>query len=263
MSLDNFDNLLIHRDGPVAIVTINRPQILNALSSQTLDELRRAVLDAKQDDGVRVVILTGAGDKSFVAGADIKELAVQTPAGGREYARRGQHIFDLIEHLGKPVIAAINGYALGGGCELAMACTLRIAADTAKLGQPEINLGLIPGYAGTQRLARLVGKGKALELILTGGMIGADEAARIGLVNRVVPAGALMAEARQLASELAAKAPIAVRYIIDVVNAGLEMPFADAQVYEATLFGLVASTDDMREGTGAFLEKRKAVFKGS
>src|ERR1700716_3494407 len=182
-----FDNLLLERDGAVASITINRPQVLNALNTQTIDELRRAILDLKQDAGVRVVILTGAGEKSFVAGADINELAVQTPTGGREHALTGQHVLDVIENLGTPVIAAINGYALGGGCELAMACTLRIAADTAKLGQPEINLGLIPGYGGTQRLSRLVGRGRALELLLTGDQISAAEAPRLGLVNRVVP----------------------------------------------------------------------------
>src|SRR5213083_237471 len=199
-----FDNLLLERESAVAIVTINRPKVLNALNARTLDELGRAVLDLKHDDGVRVVIVTGAGEKSFVAGADISELAVQTPTGGRELALTGQHVLDAIENLGKPVIAAINGYALGGGCELAMACTLRLAADTAKLGQPEINLGIIPGYAGTQRLSRLVGKGKAMELILSGALIGASEAERIGLVNRVVPAAELLAEARQLAAALAA-----------------------------------------------------------
>ena len=257
-----FDNLLLEREGAVAIVTINRPKVLNALNARTLDELRRVVLDLEHDDGVRVVIVTGAGEKSFVAGADINELAVQTPTGGRELALAGQHALDTIESMGKPVIAAINGYALGGGCELAMACTLRLAADTAKLGQPEINLGIIPGYAGTQRLSRLVGKGKAMELILSGAPIGASEAERIGLVNRVVPAAELMTEARQLAGQLAASAPIAMRYIINAINKGLEMPFAEASVFEATLFGLIASTDDMREGTRAFLEKRKAEFKG-
>ena len=257
-----FDNLLIERDGAIAIVTINRPQVLNALSAQTLDELRRAILDLKQDEAVRVVVLTGAGEKSFVAGADINELAVQTPTSGREHALAGQHVFDLIENMGKPVIAAINGYALGGGCELAMACTLRIAADTAKIGQPEIALGLIPGYAGTQRLPRLVGTGKAMEMLLTGAPIAADEAQRIGLVNRVVPASELLADARTLAAQLAKNAPIAMRYIISAVNNGVEMPFAEACQYEATLFGLVASTDDMREGTKAFLEKRKPAFKG-
>ena len=257
-----FDNLLIERDEATAIVTINRPKVLNALNTQTLDELRRAILELTHDESVRVVILTGAGEKSFVAGADINELAVQTPSGGREHALAGQQVLDLIENLGKPVIAAINGYALGGGCELAMACTLRLAADTAKLGQPEIALGLLPGYAGTQRLPRLVGKGKAMEMILTGAPIAADEAQRIGLVNRVVPASELMAEARKLAAQLAKSAPIAMRYIINAVNKGMEIPFAEACQYEATLFGLVASTDDMKEGTAAFLAKRKAEFTG-
>jgi enoyl-CoA hydratase len=258
----SFDSLLLERDGGVAIVTVNRPKVLNALNMQTLDELRRVMLDLKRDEAVRVVILTGAGEKSFVAGADINELATQTPTTGREHALAGQHILDLVEHLGKPVIAAINGYALGGGCELAMACTIRIAADTAKLGQPEINLGLIPGYAGTQRLARIAGRGRALELLLTGDQITAQDAYRIGLVNRVVPAADLMAEAKKLAAALAAKAPIAVRYILEAVHKGVEMPLPQAQVFEATLFGLVASTEDMREGTTAFLEKRKADFKG-
>jgi enoyl-CoA hydratase len=257
-----FDNLLIERDGAVLSITVNRPQVLNALNTQTLDELRRAILDLKRDDGLRAAILTGAGEKSFVAGADINELAGQTPTGGREHALVGQHVFDLIENLGKPVIAAINGYALGGGCELAMACTLRIAADTAKLGQPEIALGLMPGYAGTQRLPRLVGKGRAMEMILTGAPISADEALRIGLVNRVVPGATLMTEARTLAAQLAKSAPIAMRYIINAINRGVDMSLADACQYEATLFGLVASTDDMRDGTRAFLEKRKPDFKG-
>jgi enoyl-CoA hydratase len=257
-----FENLLFDRDGAIAVVTINRPKVLNALNLQTVDDLRRAMLDCRRDEGVRVVILTGSGEKAFVAGADINELAVQTPTGGREHALAGQHVFDLIENLGKPVIAAVNGFALGGGCELAMACTLRIAADTARLGQPEITLGLIPGYAGTQRLARLVGKGRAMEMCLTGTPIGADEALRLGLVNRVVPAADLMAEAQKLAQQLARSAPIAMRYIISAVNKGAEMAFAEACQYEATLFGLVASTEDMREGTRAFLEKRKAEFKG-
>ena len=257
-----YDNLLLERDGAVALVTINRPQVLNAIDAPTLDALRRLTLDLGHDEAVRAVIITGAGDKAFVAGADIKELAVQSPTGGRDHALKGQHVFELIEHMGKPVIAAINGYALGGGCELAMACTLRLAADRAKVGPPEITLGILPGYAGTQRLARLVGKGKAMELVLTGTPFGAEEALRIGLVNRVVPAENLLREARALAGQLAANAPIATQYIISAINQGLEMPFAEACVFEATLFGLIASTADMREGTRAFLEKRKPEFRG-
>lgn len=257
-----FDNLLIERDGPVAVVTINRPRVLNALSTPTLLELRQLLTALRDDDSVRVVIITGAGEKSFVAGADINELAAQSPTSARDHAKSGQETFALIESLGKPVIAAINGYALGGGCELAMACTLRLAADTAKLGQPEIALGLIPGYAGTQRLPRLVGKGRAMELILTGTAITAADAERIGLVNRVVPASALMTEARAMAAALAAQAPVAVRYILEAINHGLDMPFNEASAYEATLFGLAASTSDMREGTRAFLEKRKPTFEG-
>src|SRR3954447_6890304 len=200
-----FENLLLDRDGLVATITINRPKVLNALNALTLDELRRAVLDLKRDDGVRAIVLTGAGDKAFVAGAGINELAVQTPVSGREHALIGQHVFDLVENLGKPVIAAINGFALGGGCELAMACTLRLAADTARFGQPEINLGILPGYAGTQRLPRLVGKSKAMEMILTGTAITAQEALACGLINRVVPAADLMSAARALAADLASK----------------------------------------------------------
>lgn len=256
------DSVLSERDGSVLVLTINRPKVLNALNAQTLDALRGAIDAAGDDAGVRAIVITGAGDRAFVAGADINELAAQTPVAAREHAHRGQALFDRIERLGKPVIAAINGFALGGGCELAMACTIRLAADTAKLGQPEINLGLIPGYAGSQRLPRLVGRGRALELLLVGNPIPADEAFRIGLVNKVVPAAELMNEARALAQALAAKAPVAVRYILEAVAGGLDMSFEDAQDYEATLFGLVAATEDMREGTRAFLEKRKPEFRG-
>jgi enoyl-CoA hydratase len=258
----HFENLLIDRDGAVATVTINRPRVLNALDIRTLDELQSAMSDLQQDAAVRCVVVTGSGDKAFIAGADIRELAVQSPTGGRDHALRGQQVLDLIENLGKPVIAAINGYALGGGCELAMACTLRIASDTARLGQPEINLGIIPGFAGTQRLARLVGSGRALELLLTGEPISAAEAHRIGLVNRVVPAAELMAEVRKLSALLASKAPVATRYILEAVHRGTQQPLREAQVFEATLFGLIASTDDMREGTSAFVAKRTPEFKG-
>ena len=257
-----FDNLLIERDGAVAIVTFNRPKVLNALNAQTLTELAGAMASFKDDAGVRAIVITGAGDKSFVAGADINELAVLSPVAGKDHARRGQQIFDAIEQLGKPVIAAVNGFALGGGCELAMACTLRMAADTARFGQPEINLGLIPGYAGSQRLPRLVGKGVALEILLTGDLINAQRAYEIGLVNRVVPAAELMTEAKKLAQTLASKAPIAVRYILDAVHQGLDTPFAQGEYLETSLFGTIASSDDMREGTKAFLEKRKAVWQG-
>jgi enoyl-CoA hydratase len=258
-----FENLTVERDDAVAIVTINRPKVLNALSLAMLGELEAAMTALGDDDAVRCVVITGAGEKSFVAGADINELATQSPVGGRSHALQGQQVLDTIETLGKPVIAAINGYALGGGCELAMACTLRIAADTARLGQPEINLGLIPGYGGTQRLARIVGSGRALELLLTGDQISATEAHRLGLVNRVVPAADLMSETRALAAVLAAKPPVAVRYILEAVNRGMQLPLREAEAFEATLFGLAASTDDMREGTSAFLQKRKAEFKGT
>jgi enoyl-CoA hydratase len=256
------ENLRVERDDRVLVVTIARPNVLNALNAQTLAELSQVLDEVAGDDGVRVMVLTGEGDRAFVAGADINELAVQSPVGGREHARRGQKIFDRIERLGKPVIAAVNGFALGGGCELAMACTLRIAADTAKFGQPEINLGLIPGYAGSQRLPRLVGRGRALELLLSGDPISADEAWRIGLVNRVVPAAELLKDARALAARLAAKPAVATRYILEAVAGGLEMALTDAADYEATLFGLVSTTEDMREGTRAFLEKRKPNFTG-
>ncbi len=257
-----FDNLLVDRDGAVATLTINRPKVLNALNRHTLQELDAALRELADDAAVRVVILTGAGEKAFVAGADINELAALSPVAAREQAAMGQRVFDRVERLGKPTIAAINGYALGGGCELAMACTLRLAAETARLGQPEIQLGLLPGYAGTQRLPRLVGKGRALEIMLTGAPIGAADAHRIGLVNRVVAADALAAEAKALAALLAAQAPHAVRFILDAVQHGLDGSFADGCVLEAALFGVAAGTEDMKEGTRAFLEKRKPVFHG-
>jgi enoyl-CoA hydratase len=209
-----------------------------------------------------VLVVTGAGDKAFVAGADITELAGGRPLDGRELALRGQHVFDLIEGLGKPSIAAINGFALGGGCELAMSCTFRVAADTARLGLPETNLGIIPGYGGTQRLPRLVGRDRALDLILTGRMVSAEEALNIGLVTRVVPSASLADEVRAFSQALASRPPIAVRLAMDAVNRGVEMGFGDGCALEATLFGLVTATDDMKEGTRAFVEKRKPVFTG-
>jgi enoyl-CoA hydratase len=257
-----FENLLLARDAAVAVITLNRPQVLNALNASTLDELGAAIGSLAHDGAVRVVIVTGAGEKSFVAGADIKELAALRPSEIRDHALRGQRVFDAIEQMGKPVIAAINGFALGGGCELAMACTFRVAADTARLGQPEVALGLIPGFGGTQRLARLVGRSRALDLLLTGRQVAAAEALRIGLVDRVVPAAELMAHAHAFAVELATKAPIAVRCILESVQRGLDGSLAGGQAVEAALFGLVAATDDMREGTKAFLEKRAPDFKG-
>jgi enoyl-CoA hydratase len=257
-----FHNLLVSKDGPVAIVTINRPQVLNALDSATIDELRRAMLDIRHDTQVRVAVITGAGEKAFAAGADIKELASASPTTLHETALHGQHVFDLIENLGKPVIAAVNGFALGGGCELALACTFRVAADTARLGQPEINLGLIPGYGGSQRLARLVGRDHAMELVLTGRQVRADEARQMGLVTRVVAAADLLSEVRAFADTLASKSSVTVRLAMEAVNRGLDMSLAEGCRHEAALFGLAAATDDMREGTRAFLEKRSPEFKG-
>jgi enoyl-CoA hydratase len=257
-----FERLLVETDAPVVTITINRPDALNALDAATLRELDRAMREIRDDGAVRAVVLTGAGEKAFVAGADIKELATFTPDGARAYAAFGQGVFDRIEHLGKPVIAAVNGFALGGGCELAMACAVRLAAETAKFGQPEVKLGLIPGFAATQRLPRLVGKGRALELLLSGHVIDAAEAFRIGLVNRVLPAAGLLAEAQLVARAIAANAPVAVRYAIEAVTRGLETSPAEGARLEAALFGLAFATEDMREGTRAFIEKRAPAFKG-
>jgi enoyl-CoA hydratase len=253
--------LLENRDG-VAFVTINRPEKLNALNDKVMEELDACFAALGADAEVRGVVLTGAGEKAFVAGADIAELARQSPVGGKEKSTRGQQVLDRIESLGKPVIAAVNGFALGGGCELAMACHVRIASENARLGTPEVKLGLMCGYAGTQRLSRLVGKGRALEILLTGEPVDAAEALRIGLVNRVVPRDKLLAEAEALARKMIANAPLSLRFTMEAVNGGLEMPFAEAQCLEATLFGLLCTTDDMKEGTRAFLEKRPAKFTG-
>jgi len=257
-----FETLLYEKRNGIGYVTVNRPEKLNALSRKTMEELDECFLDIESDDEVRAVILTGAGEKAFVGGADINELAALTPVEGQEFSVRGQKVLDLIEHLGKPVIAAINGYALGGGCELALACTLRMASENARLGQPEVKLGLIPGYAGTQRLPRLVGRGRALEMLLSGEPISASEAYRIGLVNQVVSVQGLIAAAEKLAQKIMANAPLAVKFALEAVSHGVEMPEAEGQFLEANLFGLCCSTADMKEGTRAFLEKRPPKFTG-
>ena len=257
-----YENLLYEKREAVAVITLNRPKVLNALNRRTLEELDACVREVIADDSVRVAILTGAGEKAFVAGADINELAQLTPVAGRDYGLFGQSVLDRIEASPKPFIAAVNGFALGGGCELAMACHLRIASENAKLGQPEVKLGIIPGYGGTQRLARLVGKGRALQLVMTGEQISAEQALKIGLVNEVVPLADLIPEAEAMAKKIAANAPLAVRFAIEAVNRGLEMPQAEGLFLEATLFSLCCTTEDMKEGTRAFLEKRPAKFTG-
>jgi enoyl-CoA hydratase len=270
-----FENIRYEKRAGIAYITFNRPKVLNALNHQTMVELREALLDAQADAEVRVLILTGApkisedpktGEKkvtaSFVAGADIGELAQCDPVSGRETALFGQGVLHLLETMGKPSIAAINGFALGGGCELALACTIRLASKAATLGQPEVRLGIIPGYGGSQRLPRLVAKGMAHELILTGEHISADEALRIGLVNHVYEPSELMPAAEALARKIIANAPLAVKFALQAVEHGMEMPQEEGLFLEATLFGLCAATEDMREGTRAFLEKRPAQFKG-
>ena len=257
-----FETLIYEKRDGIGYVTLNRPEKLNALNHRVIAELLACFAGIQSDDDVRAVILTGSGEKAFVAGADINELAVQTPVEGKETSTRGQRTLDLIENLGKPVIAAINGYALGGGCELAMACTLRIASENARLGQPEVKLGIIPGYAGTQRLPRLVGRGRAMEMILSGEPISAQEAYRIGLVNQVVPQKELIAAAEALARKIMANGPLAVRFSIEAINHGMEMAQQEGEFLEATLFGLCCTTADMKEGTRAFLEKRPAKFVG-
>src|SRR5438045_3353465 len=258
----NFENIRFHKTDQIAYITIDRPQVLNALNTATMSELRAVFTQLKHDRGVRVVILTGAGEKSFVAGADIGELQKNNPVEAKEYTHRGQEVIDLIENLGKPVIACINGFALGGGCEIAMACTMRLATDSAKLGQPEVKLGIIPGYGGTQRLPRLVGKGIAMQLVLSGEMITAQEAYRIGLVNEVVAAVELIPRAEAIAQKIIANAPLAVQYAIEAVNKGMEMTLAEGLYLEAVLFSVACSSEDKKEGTTAFLEKRTAVFRG-
>jgi enoyl-CoA hydratase/carnithine racemase len=255
-------NVRYEKKGSIAYVTVDRPKVLNALNTPTWTDLQAAFEDAKADASVHGVILTGAGDKAFIAGADISELAQVDAYHAEESSRFGQRVLDLVENLGKPVIAAINGFALGGGCETAMACTMRIAAEHAKFGQPEVKLGLLPGGGGTQRLPRLVGKGRALQLILTGETISAQEAYRIGLVNEVVPAASLIARAETILKQIAANAPIAVKFSLEAANKGMDTSQTEGFALEASYFGICAATDDKKEGTSAFLEKRAPKFRG-
>ena len=258
----SYKTLLHENRQGLAYVTVNRPDKLNALGRVVIEELKTCFEDIAADEGVGAAIITGAGARAFIAGADLSEVAVSSPAEGRAASLRAQALLNLIENLGKPVIAAVRGWALGGGCELAMACTLRVASENARFGQPEVKLGLIPGYGGSQRLPRLVGKGRALEMILTGQPVSAQEAYRIGLVNLVTPDGDLMASAEALARKIMANAPMAVKLSIEAVNRGLEMTQREGEFLEAALFSLSCATEDMKEGTRAFLEKRPPKFKG-
>jgi enoyl-CoA hydratase/carnithine racemase len=255
-------NVLYEKKGSVAYVTVNRPKVLNALNTPTWSDLRKAFEDARDDAAIRGVILTGAGDKAFIAGADISELAQVAAFEAERSSRFGQGVLDLIENLGKPVIAAVNGFALGGGCETAMACAIRIAVESAKFGQPEVMLGLVPGGGGTQRLPRLVGKGRALQLILSGEMITAQEAYRIGLVNEIVPVADLIQRAEAILTKIASNAPIAVKFALEAANKGMETSQSEGLLLEASYFGLCAATEDKKEGTTAFLEKRAPQFRG-
>ena len=256
------ENVLYEKKGAIAYVTLNRPKVLNALNQRTWQDLRAAFEDARDDADVRGVILTGAGDKAFIAGADISELAQVTAVQAERSSTYGQEVLNLVENLGKPVVAAINGFALGGGCETAMACTIRLATESARFGQPEVKLGVLPGGGGTQRLPRLVGKGRALQLILSGEMISAPEAYRIGLVNEVVPAADLIPRAEAILKQIFANAPLAVRYSLEAVNKGLETSQTEGLALEASFFGLCAGTEDKQEGPQAFLQKRAPQFKG-
>ena len=262
MSSPTLENVLYEKKGAIAYVTLNRPKVLNALNQRTWENLRTAFEDARDDAQVRGVILTGAGDKAFIAGADISELSHVTAIEAEKSSTYGQEVLNLVENLGKPVIAAVNGFALGGGCETAMACTIRVASEHAKFGQPEVTLGLIPGGGGTQRLPRLIGKGRALQIILSGEMISAQEAFRIGLVNEVVPAAELITRAEAILKRIFSNAPVAVKYLLEAVNKGMETSQAEGLSLEASLFGLCAGTEDKKEGTSAFLEKRKPQFQG-
>lgn len=256
-----FETLLFESKNRIGYVTINRPDKLNALNLKAKSELKQLFESLKNDATVEVVILTGAGEKAFVAGTDIKELTELNTESGKEFSSKGQKAFESIENLGKPVIAAVNGYALGGGCELALACHIRLASESAKFGQPEVNLGVIPGYGGTQRLARLIGKGRAMELILTGDQIDAQEALRIGLVNNVVPLAELRSAAEAVAQKILSKGQFAIRLALKAVNMTDETNLTDGQDLEASLFGICCGSEDFKEGTKAFLEKRKPIFK--
>src|ERR1700747_2816211 len=256
------ENVVYDKKGSIAYVTLNRPKVLNALNKATINELRAAFEEARDDSTMRGVILTGAGEKAFAAGADIAEIANNTAVEAEEATRRGQALTDLIENLGKPVIAAVNGFALGGGCELSMASTIRIASETARFGQPEVKIGVMPGYGGTQRLPRLIGKGRALQLILSGEIIDAQEAYRIGLVNEVVPPAGLLARAEAILNQFISNAPVGVKYSIEAVNKGLDTSLAEGLLLEASLFAICAGTEDKKEGTSAFLAKRAPKFQG-
>src|SRR5207253_6389365 len=250
------ENLKLEKKNAIAYVTIDRPKVLNALNMATMQELWQVFSELKDDKQVRVVILTGSGEKAFVAGADINELARNSPVEAKAYTHKGQATLDLIENLGKPVIACVNGFALGGGCEIAMACTMRLASENAKLGQPEVKLGIIPGYGGSQRLPRVVGKGLAMQMVLAGEVMTAQEAHRIGLVNEVMAAAELIPRVEAIAAKIIANGPLAVQYAMEAVNKGMEMTLAQGLYLEATLFGVCCSTEDKKEGTAAFLEKR-------
>ncbi len=258
----SYENIRYEKQDGIAKITFNRPKVLNALNRKTVEELQAALLDARDDSTVRVIILTGAGEKAFVAGADIGELSQQTPVNGKEFSLFGQGVFHLLETIGKPSICAINGFALGGGCELALCCSIRIASKNAKLGQPEVKLGILPGYGGSQRLTRLCGKGAAHELCLTGEMITAEEALRIGLVNHTYEPAELIPAAEAMARKIIANGPLAVKFTMEAIERGAEVPLQEGLFLEATLFGVACATEDMREGTKAFLEKRPAAFRG-
>ncbi len=257
-----YENLLFEVKDQIAYVTFNRPAVLNALNAKTVEEVGDCLEKIERDNSVRVIIFTGAGEKAFVAGADINELAKRTPVDGKEFSVFGNRILHRLETMGKPSIAAINGFALGGGCEFALGCSMRIASKNAKLGQPEVKLGLLPGFGGSQRLSRLCGKGVAHELILTGEMITADEALRIGLVNRVVELADLLPTAEAIAKKIIANAPLAVKYAMEAIEHGMDMTLEEGLFLESTLFGLCCATEDMHEGTRAFIEKRPAKFQG-